>query len=109
MHSILKQSYNIVYLDTTFKYCIIKHYIFNHTIRKYSDSYLYLEFFQKSNLVLGIVSIFLAIPENKSKSHSQESGFTLPIQKSFLCNNQRYTDYLYVIAHSKVAAIRLQL
>ena len=52
MHRILKQSYNIAYLDTIFKYCIIKHYIFNHTIRKYSDSYLYLEYFQKSNLVL---------------------------------------------------------
>ena len=109
MHRILKQSYNIPYLNTIFKYCIIKHYIFNHTIRKYSDSYLYLEYFQKSNLVLWIFSIFLAIPETKSKSHSQDSGFTLAIQKSFLCNNQRYTDCLCAIAHSKVAAIRLQL
>ena len=46
---------------------------------KYSDSYLYLGYFQKSNLVLGI---FLAIPETKSKSHSQDSGFTLAIQNS---------------------------
>ena len=46
--------------------------IFN--IMKYSGSYFYLEYFQKSNLVLGI---FLAIPETKSKSHSQDSGFTL--------------------------------
>ena len=35
MHSILKQSYNIVYLDTIFKYCIIKHYIFNDTQEVY--------------------------------------------------------------------------
>ena len=32
------------------------------TLRKYLDSYLYLEYFQKSNLVLGIFWIFLAIP-----------------------------------------------
>ena len=50
------------------------------TLRKYLDSYLYLEYFQKSYLVLGIFWIFLAIPETKSKSHFHESGFTLPIQ-----------------------------
>ena len=42
------------------------------TLRKYLDSYLYLEYFQKSNLVLGIFWIFSAIPETKSKSHSQD-------------------------------------
>ena len=41
------------------------------TLRKYLDSYLFLEYFQKSNLVLGIW-IFLAIPETESKSHSQD-------------------------------------
>ena len=47
------------------------------TLRKYLDSYLYLKYFQKSNLVLGIFWIYLSIPETKSKSHSQDSGFTL--------------------------------
>ena len=28
MHNILIQSYNIVYLDTIFKYCIIKYILF---------------------------------------------------------------------------------
>ena len=50
------------------------------TLRKYLDSYLYLDYFQKSNLVLGIFWIFSAIPETKSKSHSQDSGLTFPMQ-----------------------------
>ena len=56
------------------------------TLRKYLDSYLYLEYFQKSNLVLGI---FWIVPETKSKSHSQDSGLTsqyktLPLQQPTL-------------------------
>ena len=50
------------------------------TLRKYTDSYLYLEYFQKNNLVSRIFWIVLANPDTKSKSHSQDSGFTLPIQ-----------------------------
>ena len=78
------------------------------TLRKYLDSYLYLEYFQKSNLVLGIFWIFLAIPETKSKSYSQESGFTLPIQNPSSATTNAIL-IACVLTHSKVAAIRLQL
>ena len=35
------------------------------TLRNYLDSYLYLEYFEKSNSVSGIFWILLAIPEIK--------------------------------------------
>ena len=59
------------------------------TIRKYLDSYLYSEYFQKSNLVLGIFLMYIAIvnPETESKSHSQVSHNqckTLPLQQPTL-------------------------
>ena len=68
------------------------------TLRKYLDSYLYLEYFHKSNLVLGIFWIFIANPETKSKSHSQVSH---PNTKPFFCNNQRYIYWLPVCIHIK--------
>ena len=77
-----------------YKYWVFwKYIIFLMTLRKNLDSYLYLENFQKSNLVLGIFWTFLAIPETKSKSHSQDSGFTLPIQ-----NNSSATTKAILIA-----------
>ena len=56
MHNTLKQSYNIFYSVIQIQYSntVLLNIIFLMTLRKYLDSYLYLEYFQKSNLVLGM-------------------------------------------------------
>ena len=59
------------------------------TIKKYLVSYLYSEYFQKSNLVLirNLLNVYIVNPETESKSHSHVSHpqyKTLPLQQPTL-------------------------